>query len=1054
MGLGGTKNYINSTDGNSDTQHDLTDILFGTQYYWRVRAINNYPDTSEWSTVNSFTTRDFVTPANGAINRSVGGFNLDWDAHDGVDRYQVQLDTNSAFLAPLGGAVNTYVNTSGANADTRYATGALLANTIYFWRVRAWNAVDTSEWTTWAFNTGSTPIIYPDAPNLIAPANGATLATNNTLLQWGSVTDATRYSYMYANNTAFNNPVSGITTDTSITISNLMSNATYYWRVQAFNGNLPSANSSVWTFVTPAGTIATDNPSSSTYCAGGAINIGLSGTGTFTSSSTFTLQLSDASGSFANPQAIGFANGAMVSAISGTIPSTVATGTGYKVRVVSGMPNIIGSPNNTAFSIINTSAAPTITGTSGVTCLGSTVILNAASQAGATFTWILPDNSSQSAQSITISNFNTTNEGVYSVSYAIGSCISPSDTVSIVLNNGPPVPVVNSNANSICLGDTLQLSTAAQSNATYAWSGPDGFTSTLQNPNVIMSANGGGIYSVTVTQNGCSATGNKSINQVLPVTNTISNTICFGQNLDGYTSTGTYVDTFVASNGCDSIRTLLLTVRPQITTTENITICSGQTYQGYFFTGTYVDTFTAASGCDSVRTLILSVNSPIIDTVNTSICFGQNVDGYSNSGTYTDTFMTVIGCDSIRTLNLTVVSAINTTVNQTICFGDSFEGYTTAGTFSDTYTSSGGCDSTRILNLTIRPQNTTTVNQTICFGQSYDGYGTSGTYTDTFIDANGCDSLRTLNLLVRQENTSTINQTICFGQTFQGQSVSGVYTTSYTDAAGCDSTVVLNLTVLPENTVTVNQSICQGESYEGYTSTGTYTDTFTTSNGCDSTRILVLAINNFVTQNRALSICSNDTLIINGNQITVNGIYNDTIASTTTGCDTIYTFNVEVLAAPDIPVIVLNELTGDLEVAGFFDQLQWYKDGVEIPNANFNSLPPMGDGAYTVLASSANNLCTALSNPYIIGTGTGIGQSLSTMVKFYPVPASTVINLEFTLADDSRYIRIMDITGKTVVRYRAQQAIQSLDVSALNTGMYFLQVTGDGYNEVVKVIKE
>jgi hypothetical protein len=60
------------------------------------------------------------------------------------------------------------------------------------------------------------------------------------------------------------------------------------------------------------------------------------------------------------------------------------------------------------------------------------------------------------------------------------------------------------NGGPICEGATLQLTASTIAGATYAWTGPEGFTSSLQNPAIANStAAASGIYTVTV--NGCSS---------------------------------------------------------------------------------------------------------------------------------------------------------------------------------------------------------------------------------------------------------------------------------------------------------------------------------------------------------------------------------------------------------------------------------------------------------------------------------------------------------------------------------------------------------------------
>lgn len=70
----------------------------------------------------------------------------------------------------------------------------------------------------------------------------------------------------------------------------------------------------------------------------------------------------------------------------------------------------------------------------------------------------------------------------------------------------PAAPTASSNG-PICAGLTLNLNAANVANATYSWTGPNGFTSTTQNPsipNATVTASGN--YLVTVTVNSCTST--------------------------------------------------------------------------------------------------------------------------------------------------------------------------------------------------------------------------------------------------------------------------------------------------------------------------------------------------------------------------------------------------------------------------------------------------------------------------------------------------------------------------------------------------------------------
>jgi Metallo-peptidase family M12/IPT/TIG domain/S-layer homology domain len=98
------------------------------------------------------------------------------------------------------------------------------------------------------------------------------------------------------------------------------------------------------------------------------------------------------------------------------------------------------------------------------------------------------------AHAIGAADVTVTNPGNHGYTFVGGYtylCTSVSPTAG---NTGP-----------YCAGSTISLSTPTVSGATYAWTGPNGFTSALQNPTIPnATVANAGQYSVTVTVPGCS----------------------------------------------------------------------------------------------------------------------------------------------------------------------------------------------------------------------------------------------------------------------------------------------------------------------------------------------------------------------------------------------------------------------------------------------------------------------------------------------------------------------------------------------------------------------
>ncbi len=173
----------------------------------------------------------------------------------------------------------------------------------------------------------------------------------------------------------------------------------------------------------------------------------------------------------------------------------------------------------------------------------------------------------------------------------------------------------------LCVGSTLQLKAIVPGTGTFSWTGPDNFSSTLQNPSIIgAGVNQTGVYTVNATSNGCAfKPGTVTVTvSPMPAPATVVTPLYYcqndsafpltatGQNLTWYRTptaggSGTNVppipstvleDTLTwwvtqANNGCESIRTkqeVIVRSRPNgiIFGTRN-TICQGDVDSFFYY---------------------------------------------------------------------------------------------------------------------------------------------------------------------------------------------------------------------------------------------------------------------------------------------------------------------------------------------------------------------------------------------------------------------------------------------------------------------------------------
>lgn len=227
--------------------------------------------------------------------------------------------------------------------------------------------------------------------------------------------------------------------------------------------------------------------------------------------------------------------------------NTSANGT-YSVQVRNGPCSAASAL--TLNTITPVPATPTITGPSAL-CMGDVLNINANAYSGATvsYVWNTPQgNDTTSAASLLINPVDTLDEGTYSLQVSVNGCTSLSSNTLFVQVDAVPVPPAPSfSLTTTCEGGDLQLSATGSATDSYLWSGPNGFSSTQQNPlltGTTLAANG--TYTVTVTRGGCGASGSVTLNSIvpIPVTPVVSGSspLCEGSSLtlnaNAYSGTG------------------------------------------------------------------------------------------------------------------------------------------------------------------------------------------------------------------------------------------------------------------------------------------------------------------------------------------------------------------------------------------------------------------------------------------------------------------------------------------------------------------------------------
>lgn len=101
----------------------------------------------------------------------------------------------------------------------------------------------------------------------------------------------------------------------------------------------------------------------------------------------------------------------------------------------------------------------------------------------------------------------------YTVAMNTGANCTNSGAITLTVTTGPSVPSLTANS-PICAGSSIYLTSNTVAGATYSWIGPNGFTSTLEDPTIPVSLPAdAGTYTCTIDVTGC--TSSSTVNVVI-----------------------------------------------------------------------------------------------------------------------------------------------------------------------------------------------------------------------------------------------------------------------------------------------------------------------------------------------------------------------------------------------------------------------------------------------------------------------------------------------------------------------------------------------------------
>lgn len=232
-------------------RYDVANLEYHQSYFWKVIAKSN--DLQTESPIWSFETRylnyppetpSSPEPADNAMNISTYT-ELDWECSDpegDAIQYDIYLGTNEDPELIYTGQIYSI-----------YEPDPLEGNTLYYWKIVAYDDFNSTESPIWMFTTAEENH-PPTEPTMPWPSDGATGESIYGILRWTCSDpdgDTVYYKVFFGTTEQLTNSniiALGID-DETIELGTLNYDTTYYWKIEANDGEAVTLGA-VWNFTT------------------------------------------------------------------------------------------------------------------------------------------------------------------------------------------------------------------------------------------------------------------------------------------------------------------------------------------------------------------------------------------------------------------------------------------------------------------------------------------------------------------------------------------------------------------------------------------------------------------------------------------------------------------------------------------------------------------------------------------------------------------------------------------------------------------------------------